>query len=85
MINTFFFDILTFQNFITRAISQVSNFIWPPTKKLAYEFQSKLSETGRPLKEIVTLIFGLCVASAANHAHSMSILFCTTSIIAAQP
>lgn len=85
MTNTLFSHILISQSAITRVISQVSNRIWSPTKKSSYEFQSKLSETGRPLKEIVTLVLGLCTASAANHAHSMSIPFCTNSIIAAQP
>lgn len=56
------------QNTLVRVLSQVSDYIWPPGKKPYYPFLSRLSDTGRPLNELVAMVVGLAIGSSVNYA-----------------
>ncbi|TFK61201.1 heme peroxidase [Pluteus cervinus] len=51
-------------------VAQVSSYIWPATTKPCYPFLSKLSDTGRPLNELVAMVVGLAVGSSVSYAHA---------------
>ncbi|KAJ7174160.1 heme peroxidase [Mycena crocata] len=57
-------------NAVTGLISNISKFLWPPSDKPWYPFLSKLSETGRPLNELVATVVGLAVGSSVNYAQA---------------
>ncbi|KAJ7506939.1 heme peroxidase [Mycena galericulata] len=57
-------------NAVVGFISNISKFIWPPSNKPCYPFLSKLSETGRPLNELVATVVGLAVGSSVNYAQA---------------
>ncbi|KAJ7078001.1 heme peroxidase [Mycena belliarum] len=57
-------------NAVLGFISNVSKFLWPQTEKPCYPFLSKLSETGRPLSELVATVVGLAVGSSVNYAQA---------------
>jgi len=57
-------------NAVLGFISNVSKYFWPPTDKPCYEFLSKLSDTGRPLNELVATVVGLAVGSSVNYAQA---------------
>ncbi|KAF8579879.1 heme peroxidase [Ramaria rubella] len=50
--------------------NKASNLIWPPTKKPYYEFLSKLSETGRPVNQLVATVVGLAIGSSVNYCQA---------------
>ncbi|KAJ7923789.1 heme peroxidase [Mycena leptocephala] len=55
---------------ITGFIANVSKFLRPQSQKPCYPFLSKLSETGRPLNELVATVIGLAVGSSVNYAQA---------------
>ncbi|KAF8209473.1 heme peroxidase [Mycena galopus ATCC 62051] len=57
-------------NAIVSFISKCSQFMWPQSDKPCYPFLSKLSETGRPLNELVAMVVGLAVGSSVNYAQA---------------
>ncbi|KAJ6583033.1 heme peroxidase [Mycena vulgaris] len=57
-------------NAVMGFIANVSKYLWPPSDKPCYPFLSKLSETGRPLNEIVATVVGLAVGSSVNYAQA---------------
>jgi len=59
-------------NPLTRLIANISNYIWPPSKKPYYPFLSKLAETGRSLNCLVATVVGLAVGSSVDYAQAAS-------------
>ncbi|KAJ6500909.1 heme peroxidase [Mycena sanguinolenta] len=57
-------------NAVLGFISRCSQFLWPQSSKECYPFLSKLSETGRPLDELVAMVVGLAVGSSVNYAQA---------------
>ncbi|KAJ7133385.1 heme peroxidase [Mycena epipterygia] len=57
-------------NAVIGFIANVSKYIWPPTEKPYYPFLSKLSDTGRPVNELVATVMGLAIGSSVNYAQS---------------
>ncbi|KAJ6585690.1 heme peroxidase [Mycena capillaripes] len=57
-------------NAVLGFISNISKFLWPQTDKPCFPFLSKLSETGRPLNELVATVVGLAVGSSVNYAQA---------------
>jgi linoleate 10R-lipoxygenase len=57
-------------NPILTIASRVSGFFWPQANKPYYPFLSKLSDTGRPLNELVATVVGLAVGSSVNYAQA---------------
>ncbi|TFK61199.1 heme peroxidase [Pluteus cervinus] len=49
-------------------IAQVASYLWPAENKPCYPFLSKLSDTGRPINELVAMVVGLAVGSSVNYA-----------------
>jgi len=58
------------QNVIGRIAASVGAFFSSPTAKTSYPFLSKLTETGRPLDELVGNIIGVAVGASVNHAQA---------------
>ena len=56
------------QNSLVSLASRVSGFFWPQEHKSYYPFLSKLSDTGRPVDELVAMVVGLAVGSSVNEA-----------------
>ncbi|KAJ6607611.1 heme peroxidase [Mycena sp. CBHHK59/15] len=57
-------------NAVMGLLSHVHKYLWPATDKPCYPFLSKLSETGRPLNELVATVVGLAVGSSVNYAQA---------------
>jgi len=57
-------------NALMGLVAQVSSYLWPTASKPFYPFLSKLSETGRPLNELVATVVGLAVGSSVNYAQA---------------
>ncbi|KAK7036088.1 heme peroxidase [Favolaschia claudopus] len=57
-------------NAIMGLISKCAKYIWPPTDRPCFPFLSKLSDTGRPLNELVATVVGLAVGSSVNYAQA---------------
>ncbi|KAJ6487073.1 heme peroxidase [Mycena vitilis] len=57
-------------NAVMGFISNISKRLWPQEDKPCYPFLSKLSETGRPLNELVATVVGLAVGSSVNYAQA---------------
>ncbi|KAF9039702.1 heme peroxidase [Hymenopellis radicata] len=57
-------------NAVLGFISNISRKLWPQSEKPCYPFLSKLSETGRPLNELVATVVGLAVGSSVNYAQA---------------
>ncbi|KAF7300907.1 Heme peroxidase [Mycena kentingensis (nom. inval.)] len=60
----------TATNPVVGFISSVSKFIWSPANKPCYPFLSKLTETGRPVNELVAMVLSLAVGSSVNYANA---------------
>ncbi|KAF8516240.1 heme peroxidase [Gautieria morchelliformis] len=57
-------------NFLIKAVNNVNSVIWPPSQKPYYPFLSKLSDTGRPLNELVATVVGLAIGSSVNYSQA---------------
>ncbi|KAJ7160327.1 heme peroxidase [Mycena filopes] len=57
-------------NAITGFVANVAKLLWPQVDKPCYPFLSKLSETGRPMNELVATVVGLAVGSSVNYAQA---------------
>ncbi|TFK58570.1 heme peroxidase, partial [Pluteus cervinus] len=49
-------------------VAQVASYLWPAETKPCYPFLSKLSDTGRPINQLVAMVVGLAVGSSVNYA-----------------
>ncbi|KAJ6544684.1 hypothetical protein DFH09DRAFT_1088549, partial [Mycena vulgaris] len=52
-----------------RVISTVSKLFWTPSEKPCYPFLRRLSDTGKPLNQLVATVVGLAVGLSADQAH----------------
>ncbi|KAJ7058676.1 heme peroxidase [Mycena amicta] len=57
-------------NAVLGFISNVSKFLWSPMNKPYYPFLSRLSETGRPMNELVAMVLGLANGSSVNYSQA---------------
>ncbi|KAJ3760774.1 heme peroxidase [Lentinula raphanica] len=57
-------------NALISVASRVKNYLWPATAKPYYPFLSKLSDTGRPVNELVANVVSLAVGSSVNYAQA---------------
>ena len=60
----------TAPNFVGGLAARASSFIWPPNSKPSYPFLSKLTESGRPLDELLGNILGVAVGASVNYAQA---------------
>ncbi|KAJ7103706.1 heme peroxidase [Mycena crocata] len=57
-------------SFVSGLISKATKYLWPPFDKPYYPFMSRLSETGRPVNELVGAVLSLAVGSCLNQAQA---------------
>ncbi|KAJ4490906.1 heme peroxidase [Lentinula aciculospora] len=57
-------------NAVASVASRVKNYFWPSTEKPYYPFLSRLSDTGRPLNELVANVVSLAIGSSVNYAEA---------------
>ncbi|KAJ3844035.1 heme peroxidase [Lentinula raphanica] len=57
-------------NVLLNVVSRVTSYLWPATEKPYYPFLSKLSDTGRPVNELVANVISLAVGSSVNYAQA---------------
>lgn len=63
---------LTFkpQNFVSKVVAGAVSYFWPPSKKSHHAFLRSLTDTGRPLDELLGNILGLAVGASVTHAQA---------------
>ncbi|KAJ3993518.1 heme peroxidase [Lentinula boryana] len=57
-------------NALIGVASRVRSYFWPATAKPYYPFLSRLSDTGRPVNELVANVVSLAVGSSVNYAQA---------------
>jgi hypothetical protein len=60
----------TASNFIGRIAAKIGSLIASPQDKPSYPFLSKLTETGRPIDELLGNILGVAVGASVNYAQA---------------
>lgn len=66
-------------------VSRVTSYLWPATEKPYYPFLSKLSDTGRPVNELVANVISLAVGSSVNYAQGGSWIYWVWFFILIRP
>ncbi|KAF8957351.1 heme peroxidase [Flammula alnicola] len=56
--------------FLGSLAAKAFSFVWPPNEKPYYPFLSKMSETGRPIDQLIGIILGVAVGSSVNYAQA---------------